>query len=71
MYSIFYWTKNTTRPELGRIDYEMLDWRYAEVIALITSGHRVDRIEYSGETLLNSAQIEAKLGLKRKSAGSA
>ena len=56
---------------MDRIDYEMLDWRYAEVMALIASGHIVDRIEYGGETLLNSAQIEAKLGSKRRSAGSA
>jgi len=66
MYSIFYRTKDSSGPELDRVDCEMLDWRYAEVLALIASGHMVDRIEYGGETLLNSAQIEAKLGIARK-----
>jgi hypothetical protein len=63
MYSIFYWRQGSSGPELDRADYEMLDWRYREVLALIASGHMIDRIEYGGETLLNSAQIKAKLGM--------
>jgi hypothetical protein len=67
MYSIFYHLENGSSAELDRADYEMLDWRYAEVLALIATGHTVDRIEYGGETLLNSAQIKAKLGLAPQS----
>jgi hypothetical protein len=63
MYSIFYRHNGSSSPELDRADYEMLDWRYREVRALIASGHTVDRIEYGGETLLNSTQIKAKLGI--------
>lgn len=62
MYSIFYRSEGSNSPELDHVDYEMLDWRYREVLALIASGHIVDRIDYAGETLLNSAQIQNKLG---------
>jgi hypothetical protein len=41
----------------------MLDWRYAEILALIASRHIVERVEYGGEKLLDSAQIKAKLGI--------
>jgi hypothetical protein len=67
MYSIFYRLENSSGAELERADYEMLDWRYAEVLALIASGHTVDRIDYGGETLLYAAQIETKLGLAPQS----
>jgi hypothetical protein len=65
MYSIFYRGEGSS-SESERVDYEMLDWRYREVLALIASGHVVDRIDYSGETLLNSAQIQNKLGIRGK-----
>jgi hypothetical protein len=65
MYSIYYRTANDGSPKLERADYEMLDWRYAEILALIASGHIVERVEYGGETLLDSAQIKAKLGIAR------
>lgn len=58
MYSIFHRDNDSSSAEFDRADYEMLDWRYREVLALIASGHIVDRIEYGGETLLNSAQIK-------------
>jgi hypothetical protein len=64
MYSIFYRREGSSSPELDRVDYEMLDWRYREVLALIASGHIVDRIDYGGETLLNAAQIQNKLGIR-------
>jgi hypothetical protein len=64
MYSIFYRREHGSSPEWDRVDYEMLDWRYREVLALIASGYIVDRIEYAGETLLNAAQIQNKLGIR-------
>jgi hypothetical protein len=63
MYSIYYRTANDDSPKLKRADYEMLDWRYAEILALIASRHIVERVEYGGEKLLDSAQIKAKLGI--------
>ena len=57
MYSIFYRREGSSSPELDRVDYEMLD-------ALIASGYIVDRIDYGGETLLNAAQIQNKLGFR-------
>jgi hypothetical protein len=63
MYWIFYRHKDSSSPEWDRSGYETLDWRFEQVRALIASGHIVDRIEYSGETLLKSAEIKAKLGI--------
>lgn len=66
MYSIFYRREGSTSQKWDRVDYEMLVWRYGDVLALLASGHVVDRIEYVGETLLNSAQIKNKLAVRGK-----
>jgi hypothetical protein len=63
MYSIFFRHK-AGGAELDRADYEMLDWRYREIRALIAAGHIVDRVEYGGETLLTWPEIKLELGIQ-------